>query len=157
MLDYEKIDFRGKETFKYKLTKTVTFNLGKSFGSWDLISPDGKVVVQCRNSVIAILSGYMWDGTTVIGNFYEDDCTLVASLLHDVLYNAVKNPHDIKVPFSLVEADKLFANHLRVLYKQSGNFFQRHILPSAFKWGLLTIGIPWKFGNNNYYKLNKLA
>ena len=39
----------------------------------------------------------MWDGSTVIGEYYEDKCTLEASLLHDVLYNAAKNPDDISV------------------------------------------------------------
>jgi hypothetical protein len=55
-------------------------------------------MVQCRASIVAVYPGYMWDGSTVVGKYYEDEVTLVASLVHDVLYNANKNPDNIIFP-----------------------------------------------------------
>lgn len=96
----------------------------------------------------------MWDGSTVIGKYYEDEQTMEASLLHDVLYNAYKNPQDIEVPFNLFLADKIMMRHLLKLYKGQG-FIKSWLFPHLYFWGLTTVGIPWKFGNNNYYTLQK--
>ena len=96
----------------------------------------------------------MWDGSTVIGKYYEDEATLEASLIHDVLYNAKKNPEDIKVSFSLFTADSIFRDYLKLLYKKNkGSFFQKYIFPELYKWGLWIFGLPWKFGNNKFYRL----
>jgi hypothetical protein len=96
----------------------------------------------------------MWDGSTVIGEYYEDEQTMEASLLHDVLYNAYKNPQDIEVPFSLFLADKIMMRHLLKLYKGQG-FIKSWLFPHLYYWGLTTVGIPWKWGNNDYYTLQK--
>ena len=155
MIQYEKIEFKGEETFNYKLTKKIIFATGEKLGYWNLLTPDGQVVAKCRGSIVSVLPDYMWDGTTVMGSHYEDNVTLEASLIHDVLYNAAKNPDDIKVPFSLYTVDSIFADYLRRFYRKNGTFFQKYLMPSLYKWGLWILGTPWKFGNNNYYKLEK--
>jgi hypothetical protein len=78
---------------------------------------------------------------------------LEASLIHDVLYNAAKNPDDIKVPFSLYTADSIFSDYLKRYYRRNGSFFQKYIMPDIYKLGLWILGTPWKFGNNKYYRL----
>lgn len=155
MIQYETIEFKGEETFNYRLTRKVIYATGENLGYWNLVTPEGEVVVKCRGSIVSVLEGYMWDGTTVMGSHYEDDVTLEASLIHDVLYNAAKNPDDIKVPFSLWTADAIFADYLERIYRRKGSFFQRWVMPTIYKWGLWTVGTPWKFGNNKYYKLEK--
>jgi hypothetical protein len=120
-----------------------------------MYTPDGKLVAKCRGSIVSVLPGYMWDGSTIVGEYYEDEVTMEASLIHDVLYNANKNPDDIKVPFSLWKADSIFADYLVRLYRKNGTFMQKHIIPKLYKWGLWVLGTPWKFGNNKYYEIEK--
>ncbi len=154
MIDYETIDFKDKETYKYKLLKKKIFVIGMNLGQWKLIAPCGSIVAQSFGSVIAVYPNYMWDGCTVIGEKFEDEVTLEASLLHDVLYNAKKNPDNIKVPFSLFKADKIFCEEMTRMYNfHNGTFFQKYIFPKLYLIGLWTVGIPWKFGNNKYYSL----
>lgn len=121
-IKYERIDFSEEETFHYKLIQKVIFVTGEQLGYWDLYTPDNHLVASCRGSIVQIFEGYMWDGSTVIGKYYEDEVTLEASLIHDVLYNANKNPDDIKVPFSLWKADSIFADYLVRLYRKNGTF-----------------------------------
>ena len=154
-IEYDRIDYQGEETFHYKLTKKVIFCAGYPLGEWDLYSPDGQLMVQCRASIVVVYTGYMWDGSTVVGKYYEDEVTLVASLIHDILYNANKNPDDIKVKFTLWRADTIFSEYLTQGYRKTGTFFQKYIVPSLYKWGLWILGTPWKFGNNKYYILKK--
>ena len=154
MIHYKKIDFEAGESYKYKLLKKKIYVIGINLGEWELISPEGTIVAKCYGSVIGVYPEYMWDGCTVIGEQYEDEMTLEASLLHDVLYNAKKNPNNIKVPFSLVTADKIFCDLMKCLYKNhKGTFFQKYIFPKIYLAGLLTVGMPWKFGKNEYYRL----
>lgn len=155
-IKYERIDFSEEETFHYKLIQKVIFVTGENLGYWDLYTPNNELVASCRGSIVQVFEGYMWDGSTVIGKYYEDEVTLEASLIHDILYNANKNPDDIKVPFSLWKADSIFADYLVRLYRKNGTFMQKHIIPKLYKWGLWVLGTPWKFGNNKYYKI-KLA
>lgn len=158
MIYYQPITFIEKETYSYRLLQKVIFVTGKNLGKWELRTPDNIVVAKSLGSVVIVYPGYMWDGSTVIGKYYEDEVTLEASLIHDVLYNAKKNPEDIKVSFSLFTADSIFRNYLKVLYKKNkGSFFQKYIFPELYKWGLWIFGLPWKFGNNKYYKLKKGA
>lgn len=155
MLKYQYIVYSSETTFKFRLKETFIFDLKNNFGKWQLLEPISKVPVAiCHNNILEIKEGYMWDGSTVVGNYYEDHQTLEASLVHDVLYNAKKNPQDIKVPFSLFEADKILMHHLLQLYKNEG-FIKRCLFPRLYYLGLITIGIPWKFGNNEYYRLTK--
>lgn len=121
-IKYERIDFSEEETFHYKLIQKVIFVTGEQLGYWDLYTPDNHLVVSCRGSIVQVFDGYMWDGSTVIGKYYEDEVTLEASLIHDILYNANKNPDDIKVPFSLWKADSIFADYLVRLYRKNGTF-----------------------------------
>lgn len=158
MIHYQEINFSDKETYKYRLLQKVIFVTGKELGKWELRAPDDIVVAKCLGSIVVVYPGYMWDGSTVIGEYYEDGVTLESSLIHDVLYNAKKNPDNIKVSFSLFTADTIFREYLEVLYKKhKGSFFQKYIFPRLYKLGLSTLGLPWKFGNNKYYKLKKEA
>lgn len=158
MIHYQHISFNDKESYEYRLLQKVIFVTGKELGIWELRTPDDIVVAKSLGTIVVVYPGYMWDGSTVVGQYYEDEVTLEASLIHDVLYNAKKNPDDIKVPFSLFTADSIFRDYLKLLYKKNkGSFFQKYIFPNLYKWGLWTFGLPWKFGNNKYYKLKKEA
>lgn len=155
MVKFQYILFDSEHSFKYCLKEDVSYNIQQDFGKWKLIDPiSGLISAICRNNIITVYKGYLWDGSTVIGDYYEDYETLEASLLHDVLYNAKKNPQDIEVPFSLFLADKIMMRHLLQLNKNKG-FIKRWLFPHLYYLGLITIGIPWKFGNNEYYKLKK--
>lgn len=158
MIHYQHISFNDKESYEYHLLQKIIFVTGKELGIWELRTPDDIVVAKSLGTIVVVYPGYMWDGSTVVGQYYEDEVTLEASLIHDVLYNAKKNPDNIKVPFSLFTADSIFRDYLKLLYKKNkGSFFQKYIFPSLYKWGLWTLGLPWKFGNNEYYKLKKEA
>ena len=158
MIKYKTISFYDEETFHYEVIEKKIFATGEQLGYWDMYTPDGKLVAKCRGSIVSVLPSYMWDGSTVVGEYYEDEVTMEASLIHDVLYNAKKNPEDIKVSFSLFTADSIFRNYLKQLYKKNkGSFFQKYIFPELYKWGLWIFGLPWKFGNNKFYKLKKGA
>ena len=146
---YQRVDI---EDFKYRLYTAEVFETGYDLGEWELINPTGQVVAKCEGSKVTVFPGYLWDGTTVLGSIYEDPVTMDASLIHDVLYNAHKNPDNISVPFSLYIADKIFRNYLKENYR---GFFGRYIFANLYLLGLCTLGIPWKFGNNDYYRLKK--
>ena len=146
---YQRVDI---EDFKYRLYTTEVFETGYDLGEWELINPAGQLVAKCEGSKVSVFPGYLWDGSTVVGSIYEDPVTMGASLIHDVLYNARKNPDNISVPFSLYAADKIFRNYLKENYR---GFFGRYIFANLYLLGLYTIGLPWKFGNNDYYKLRK--
>lgn len=98
MVKFQYILFSAEETFKFRLKEKVSFNIKKDLGCWNLVDPrNNTIVASCKNNIISVFEGYMWDGSTVIGKYYEDEATMEASLLHDVLYNAAKNPDDISV------------------------------------------------------------
>lgn len=98
MVKFQFILFSAEETFKFRLKEDMKFDIKKDLGQWNLIDPrNNTIVATCNKNIINVYEGYMWDGSTVIGEYYEDECTLEASLLHDVLYNAAKNPDDISV------------------------------------------------------------
>ena len=146
---YQRVDI---EDFKYRLYTTEVFETGYNLGEWELINPTGQVVAKCKGSKVSVFPGYLWDGSTVVGSIYEDPVTMSASLIHDVLYNVRKNPDNISVPFSLYTADKIFRNYLKENYR---GFFGRYIFANLYLLGLCTLGLPWKFGNNDYYKIRK--
>lgn len=155
MFKVKYIIFSSEYDFKFILNEEMTFNLEYDLGKWQLLDPKTEeVVAVCDNNVVTVKVGYMWDGSTVIGEYYEDEQTMEASLLHDVLYNAKKNPQNIEVPFSLFLADKIMMRHLLKLYKGQG-FIKSWLFPHLYYWGLTTVGIPWKWGNNDYYTLQK--
>ena len=156
MIKFQYIIFSTEEQFKFRLKESVSFNLNKNLGKWQLLSPkSGEVVAICNNDILEIKAGYAWNGSPIIGEYYEDYETLEASLLHDVLYNAKKNPKGIDVPFTLFQVDRIFTDLLLKLYKNNESYFKRKIFPRLYYLGLITIGIPWKFGNNEYYLLRK--
>lgn len=158
MILYEQITFsENGEEFHYKLLSKKIFITNYNLGEWELLTPENKLVAKSFGTVVVVFPGYMWDGSTVIGNYYEDEVTLEASLIHDILYNAKKNPDNIKVKFSLFSADMIFRDYLRQNYRKKGNWFQKYMFPNLYMAGLLVVGLPWKFGNNNYYRLKKLA
>lgn len=155
MLKVKYIIYSSEVDFKFILNEEIKFYLEYDLGEWQLLDPKTEeVVATCCKNVVTAKIGYMWDGSTVIGKYYEDEQTMEASLLHDILYNAKKNPKDIEVPFSLFLADKIMMRHLLMLYKKEG-FVKRWLFPHLYYWGLTTVGIPWKFGNNDYYTLQK--
>lgn len=154
MIKFQYIIFSSTENFKFRLKEDFVFETNIDLGKWKLIDPQSnEIVVICNENEVTVKAGYMWDGSTVIGEYYEDFETLEASLLHDVLYNAKKNPEGKEVPFSLFDADVIFRDHLLTLYENNGNFFKRKIFPWIYYLGLITIGIPWKMGKNDFYKL----
>ena len=156
MIKFQYIIFSSTENYKFRLKEDVSFNLNENLGKWQLLDPQTQEVVAiCNNNIVEVKAGYMWDGSTVIGEYYEDHETLEASLLHDVLYNAKKNPIRIDVPFTLFQADRIFRDLLLKLYENNENYFKRKIFPRLYYLGLITIGIPWKFGTNEYYLLRK--
>lgn len=158
MIHYEQIDFSSSgESYKYRLLEKVIFVSTHNLGKWELYTPENDKVATCNGKIITVFPGYMWDGLTVIGAIYEDEITLKASILHDVLYNAKKNPDDIDIDFTLFRADLIFRSYLCDLYGKSGGFIQKYIFPNLYLFGLWTLGLPWKFGNNGYYKLKKGA
>lgn len=157
MIKYETVDVQDKETFKYKLLSKRIFVLGRNVGKWEMYDPQGNMVAKSYGSTLVAFPNYMWDGSTVIGDLFEDEVTLEASLVHDILYNAKKNPDDIPVPFCLGVADKILCEVMQTLYKmKKASFYKKYIFPKLYLTGLLTVGIPWKFGNNKYYTI-KLA
>jgi hypothetical protein len=155
MICYQPITFDSHgETFKYRLTKKRIFVTGHKLGNWELVTPNNEIVAKCDGSIVIAYPNYMWDGSTVIGKYYEDEETLEASLLHDILYNAKKNPDDINVPFNLFLADKLMLDQLLILYKNK-NIIKRLLFSHLYYLGLMILGVPWKFGNNKFYRLKK--
>lgn len=155
MFKVKYILYSSEVDFKFILNEEMKFYLEYDLGHWSLIDPKTEEEVAiCEGNVVTAKINYMWDGSTVIGEYYEDDQTMEASLLHDILYNAYKNPQDKEVPFSLFLADKIMMRHLLSLYKKE-KFVKRWLFPHLYYWGLTTIGIPWKFGNNDYYTLQK--
>lgn len=155
MLKVKYIIYSSEVDFKFILDEEIKFYLEYDLGKWQLLDPKTQeAVATCCKNVVTAKIGYMWDGSTVIGDYYEDEQTMEASLLHDILYNAKKNPQDIEVPFSLFLADKIMMRHLLMLYRNKG-FVKRWLFPHLYYWGLTTVGIPWKFGNNDYYTLQK--
>lgn len=156
MIHYIHQDFASNgESYKYRLTKRTVFVTNYDLGIWELVTPAGDIVAECIYNNVIVYPDYMWDGSTVVGAIYEDEMTLEASLLHDVLYNAKKNPDDIKVNFTLFLVDKIFRDELKRLYKEEGNWFQRNFFPNLYMVGLWVLGLPWKFSNNGYYQLRK--
>jgi hypothetical protein len=153
MIKFYYIAFSSEEPFKFKLKEDVTFKIDKNIGAWKLLHPrTDEILAIGENNVITAKAGYMWDGTTVIGNYYEDAVTLEASLLHDILYNAAKNPEGKKVPFNVFDADAIFKDRLLMLYANN-SFFKRKFLPWIYYLGLITVGLPWKLGKNDFYLL----
>lgn len=147
MLKYKKINFSEGEDYKYRLLSSLQFCTKYNWGNWKLINPkNNEIVAKCEDKNVTVYKNYMWDGCTVVGNIYEDKNTLLCSLLHDVLYNAKKNPNGFDIKFSLWTVDYVFYQML----KQTTN---KSFFPSVYLLGLWSIGIPWKFGKNKFYKL----
>lgn len=147
MLKYENITFSEGEDYKYRLLSPLQFQTKHNWGVWKLINPNNKqIVAKCDGQIIYVYKGYMWDGCTIIGNFYEDDNTLLCSLLHDILYNVKKNHNNINVDFSLWYVDYVFYQML----KQTTN---KSFFSYLYLLGLWSVGIPWKIGSNKFYEL----
>lgn len=69
MVNYKTISFSDKETFHYQLSEKKIFTTGEQLSYWDMYTPDGKLVVKCRGSIVSALEGHMWDGSTVVGEY----------------------------------------------------------------------------------------
>ena len=84
MIQYETVDVQDKESFKYKLLSKRIFVLGRNVGKWEMYDPQGNMVAKSYGSTLVAFPNYMWDGSTVIGDLFEDEVTLEASLVHDI-------------------------------------------------------------------------
>lgn len=74
MFKVKYIIFSSEYDFKFILNEEMTFNLEYDLGKWQLLDPKTEEVVAiCDNNVVTVKIGYMWDGSTVIGEYYEDE------------------------------------------------------------------------------------
>ena len=74
MLKIKYIIYSDEWDFKFILNEEVKFYLEYDLGNWSLIDPKTEEEVAiCEGNVVTAKIGYMWDGSTVIGEYYEDD------------------------------------------------------------------------------------
>lgn len=83
---------------------------GINLGSWDMRrESDNLLLAQASTegdlSTLYVYPQFTWDGCTGVGRIKESKYTLLASLVHDILYIAKKNCHSL--PFTLDDADIL--------------------------------------------------
>ena len=76
MIEYKTITFKGAEEYSYCLLQKKIYVTGYNLGHWELRTPENTVVAKCLGSIVVVYPGYMWDGSTVIGEYYEDKVTL---------------------------------------------------------------------------------
>lgn len=145
MTDYIKKISDGK--YSYEITKEHKFIVpDMEVGCWDCYYAD-KLVASGRHNTLTVYPGYQWDGCTVIGKIYENEVTLQASILHDVLYNVGKNS-DYFPHFILSDVDLWFRQLMEQLYAP-----KKSIIPGLYYWIITIFGWPWKFGTNPGYKI----
>ncbi len=95
--------------YKYELTRAVSFRVPE-LGMSNLRfynKKTGKLVAQVYNGKLTLYKGFRWDGCTSIGSIIETLETLIASLLHDFLYQ-LSEQSSWTPPFSQRQADVAF-------------------------------------------------
>ncbi len=96
------------ERYKYELTTVISFRVPElRMSDLKFYSHKGFLVAQCCAGKLTLSRGYRWDGCTGIGRLIETQQTLIASLLHDFLYQ-LSEQSSWTPPFSQREADKAF-------------------------------------------------
>lgn len=136
-IEYLKVIPLDKHGNQYEVTKPVQYWCeNMMIGKWKLKDKKGKLVAEADIDKLTIYPGYKWDGCTGIGMLYEDIYTLQASLLHDILYEAlaVKGFNPV---YSSFQADYWFSQLIKILagYK---------ILPEVYRAALAVLGTPYR-------------
>ena len=140
----EIIKLSNNAKYKYLTNKTISFTVdGMNVGKWDLYDAEngtiGKLLAKGRGNTVEVYSGFRWDGSTVIGDFFENEITLKSSILHDILYIVAKN-NNFKAKFNLFQADNWYREYMSVQFKRTS------FIPWAYYIGITLFGLPWKFG-----------
>lgn len=137
-------------SFKYMTTKDVEFTFdGIDTSDFTLKNTSGQTLAIARcvrkasptRSVLTVKKGFKWDGCTGVGNIYENKYTLMASIVHDILYIAQKDS-DKKLPYTLGEADILLKKQIELWQKHDG---VKSCIASVYYWGIKIFGWAWKF------------
>ncbi len=97
----------------YTLARPMAFSVPElHLGVLEIRSLQGHLLARTsQDGILAIASGYSWDGCTAIGRLIETQATLRASLLHDLLYQMAEQSR-YKVPFNQLAADRAFKRYL---------------------------------------------
>ncbi len=102
---YRKLDCHS---YKYELTQAISFRVPElRITNLRFSSHKDFLVALSYAGTLTLKSGYRWDGCTGIGRIIETQQTLIASLLHDFLYQ-LSEQSSWTPPFSQREADKAF-------------------------------------------------
>ncbi len=92
-------------TYKYELTRTISFRVPMlDLANLEFCTQSNCLVAVSSNSKLSLMAGYRWDGCTGIGNIIETRQTLIASLLHDFLYQLSDQTAWV-APFTQRQAD----------------------------------------------------
>ncbi len=95
--------------YKYELTRAMSFRVPE-LGMSNLRFYNKRtdyLVAQVYNGKLTLYKGFRWDGCTLIGNLKETLMTLIASLLHDFLYQ-LSEQSTWNPPFTQRQADVAF-------------------------------------------------
>lgn len=140
----EIIKLPSNAKYKFLVNKTIIFKVpGMDVGKWDMYDCEsgtiGKLMAKGRGNTVEVYHGFRWDGSTVVGNFFENEVTLKGSILHDILYIVAKN-NNFKSTFNLFQADIWFRKYM------SDSFNHPSFIPWCYYIGLTIFGWPWKIG-----------
>lgn len=146
-------EIKESDDFRYKTIADVSFIID-DFKPEDftLYNGEGAKVAYCINGTLTVLSGYKWDGCTVIGQFTETPESLQASIPHDIFYIAKKNTCGVELNYSLDDVDKYFKCLMNTLYEKAGKKSNR---PSIYFTGLKLFGWPWHYNKVKGYTVTK--
>lgn len=106
----------GNGRYKFVTSRQVTIGISKFLGDWEAESlADSRVRFSLKDGTISVSRGYAWDGIT--GGFNTEK-TMQASLVHDVLYQVIRNGF----PVGRKKSDTIFRDILK-----KNRFFLRSI------------------------------
>lgn len=152
-------DKNAKDDDCYMITKERMFQFkGMNVGNWILKKEEIQVAAGSTEgsgsdliSTVKVFPGFHWDGCTGVGKITESKYTLLASLLHDILYIVKKNSQNPK--FTLEQADVLLKKQIDMWQKADGHMNGQG---SIYFWGIQTLGWPWKSGKIEGYTVEEL-
>lgn len=102
--------------YKFVTSSQVVVSISKFLGDWEAESvSDSSVRISVKDGSVSVSRGYAWDGIT--GGFNTEK-TMEASLVHDILYQSIRNGF----PIGRKKSDTVF----REILKKNG-FFLRSI------------------------------
>ncbi len=94
--------------YRYELTHAVSMRVDQlHIANLRFYSQKEKLIAQCYRGKLTLMRGYRWDGCSGIGNIIETRQTLIASLLHDFLYQ-LSEQSAWRAPFTRRQADIAF-------------------------------------------------